>query len=66
VEGALAQIIKMSERWERWYAGFVSDEDEAVSLDDLPKPVRERLVSATNGIKDLQRAAQRQLKHDSE
>jgi hypothetical protein len=51
----VAQVVKMCERWGRWYEGFESEEAE-VAVGDLAKPVRERLVSATAAIKDLKRA----------
>jgi hypothetical protein len=66
VEDAVAQIFKMCERWGRWYAGLEREKDEAVvSLNDLPKSVSDRLANATTTIKELQRAAQRQLRRGS-
>ena len=61
MEDAVAQILKMCERWVRWYAGFESEDEAALSVRDLPKSVGDRLASVSDGIKELQRAAQRQL-----
>ena len=66
VDDALAQIVKMCERWRRWYAGFERAEDETagVSLENLPKPVRERMGGVTAEVKKLEREAQRYLKRN--
>ena len=66
MEDAVAQVIKMSDRWRRWYAGFEREEDEsaAVSLEDLPKPVRERMAAVTAEVKKLEQTAQRYLKRN--
>ena len=64
VSDALAQIVKMSERWGRWYEGFEQNQDETtgVSLENLPKPVRVRMAAAKAEIKKLENAVRRHLK----
>ena len=66
VDDALAQIVKMSDRWRRWYGGFEREEGDTtgVSLEDLPKPVRERMAAVTAEVKKLEQAAQRHLKRN--
>ena len=63
---AVAQIVKMCERWGRWYEGFEREEDETagVSLEDLPKLVRVRMAAATDEIRKLERAARLHLNPD--
>lgn len=61
VKDAVVQIVKMCERWRRWYEWFEFEDDEEVSLGDLPKSVSGRLASATTTIKELQGVAERQL-----
>jgi hypothetical protein len=63
VDDALAIIVTMSERWNRWFKGLdVEEVEDGVSLKDLPKSVREGLTSVTSEIKDLERKASRNLK----
>ena len=63
VEDAVAQVIKMCERWGRWYEGFdITADEDSISLKDLPKPVREALMRATAEIKTLAAKADRNLK----
>jgi hypothetical protein len=63
VEDAVAQVIKMCERWGRWYEGFdITADEDSISLKDLPKPVREALMRATAEIKTLASKADRNLK----
>jgi hypothetical protein len=46
----MAQVVKMCERWGRWYAGFEPEDEPVVSLGDLPKSVSDRLASVSTAV----------------
>ena len=65
VDGALMQIVKMTDHWGRWYDAYVpfedATEDEQVVLDDLPNATREQLRLVTQQIDELKAKAERSL-----
>ena len=65
VDGALMQIVKMTNHWGRWYDAYVpfedATEDEQVVLDDLPNATREQLRLVTQQIDELKAKAERSL-----
>ena len=65
VDGALMQIVKMTNHWGRWYDAYVpfedATEDEQVVLDDLPNATREQLRLVTQQIDELKTKAERSL-----
>lgn len=61
-EEALLQIVQRTEQWNRWVAGLASDEEDNVTLDDLPKTVRDQLIAVSNEFKKLKATAENERK----
>ena len=62
VEDALAQLIKMSEQWRRWYELFeTQDDQDRVTLEDLPDDVAKALKSISGRMTKLTGLAQSEL-----
>ncbi|MCH7725987.1 MAG: hypothetical protein IH991_05830 [Planctomycetes bacterium] len=69
IADALAQIVKMSERWGRWYEGYDSTErkDKApaknrIEVDDLPESIGKSLKRVSGQIRKLKMAVEQELK----
>ncbi len=69
VEDALGQIITMSNRWSRWYAGYdlaSSGEKESgksrIEVDDLPESIRKPLKAVSGQIRKLKTAVEQELR----
>jgi hypothetical protein len=65
VEGLLSQLEGMCERWSRLHAELTDQDQPGAShpgLRDLPKAVRQKLGDATEALRQLQLAVDRQLK----
>jgi hypothetical protein len=71
VDGALMQIVKMTDHWGRWYDAYVpkretskksESKNEQVVLSDLPPAVQQQLKSVTQQINALKAKAERKLK----